>query len=111
MSGIRPVRVSAGPVRDFFDALRRLHREAGEPSMRDLAKALKRAEPKGALSHASIYAALVGPRVPRWINVERLVCLFGGDVGCLRGLWIQAREAEDADREATMMTGSVGDGA
>jgi hypothetical protein len=78
--------------------------------MRNLAKALTRVEPKDALSHTSIYAAFVGPRVPRWINVERVVCLLGGDVVYLRDLWVRAREAEDADREAAMIIGSAGAG-
>ncbi|MEH1128914.1 ATP-binding protein [Micromonospora sp. CPCC 206061] len=73
--------------------LRRLHRQAGEPSSRDLSCALGR----GVLSHTTINAILRGTRVPRWQSLEPVANALGGDIELVRRLWTAARDAEDAD--------------
>lgn len=88
MPSVSPRQVPDGPVRRLFDELRRLHRSAGEPSTRTLAKAV-------AHGHATVHTALRGPRVPRWGLLELLVEELNGDVEYFKQLWIAARDFED----------------
>jgi tetratricopeptide (TPR) repeat protein len=79
------------PIRSLFAELRNLHRRAGEPSTRVVARSLGR----GVLSHTTVHAVLRGPRVPRWRPLELVVRQLGGDIEQVRELWIGARNAED----------------
>jgi DNA-binding CsgD family transcriptional regulator len=88
---IRQADMDAGPLRALFDELRRLHRHAGEPSTRDLARRMG----KAVVSHATVHSALRGPRLPRWQVLELVVEELHGDVENVRELWLRAREAED----------------
>lgn len=77
-----------GPVSALFEELKRLHRQSGEPSVRQLAA-------DTAISHATVHAALRGPRVPRWQNLELILEQLHVDPEQVRPLWIDARNAED----------------
>jgi hypothetical protein len=88
MAGVTQSVVPDGPIRTLFDELRVLHRAAGEPSTRTIAKAV-------AHSHGAVHSALRGPRVPRWGLLELIVEELDGDCERFRGLWIEARNFED----------------
>jgi hypothetical protein len=88
---IRRAAVPDGPIREFFDRIHRLHRWAGEPSTRTIATKLG----PGVISYGTVYAALRGPRVPRWGHVELIVEVLDGDLEEFRRLWVDARDAED----------------
>lgn len=80
-----------GPIRTFFEALHRLHRHAGEPSIRSIAIATERT-----FSPSVIHSALTGTRrVPNWPTTEAIVQVLKGDVDFIRSLWMQARDTED----------------
>jgi hypothetical protein len=85
------VGLPTGPIGDLFGELRRLHRRAGEPSVRALAMRIG----EGVLSHATVHTALRGPRIPRWPVLELVVEALGGDTQRFKDLWIAARDAED----------------
>jgi TIR domain len=82
--------VPDGPIREFFDRLHELHRWAGEPSTRTIARRVG-----GVISHVTIHAAFRGPRVPRWGHVELIVEALGGDIDIFRRAWVRARDEED----------------
>lgn len=92
MGKIHLAEAAAGPARALFDELRRLHRLAGEPSTRDLARKIG----PGMISHTTVHSALRGPRVPRWPVLELLVEPLGGDCKRIKELWLAARDIEDA---------------
>lgn len=94
MGKIGRVELPSGPIKDLFDELRRLHRHAGEPSVRELTKTIG----QGVLSHATVHAALRGPRVPRWPVLELVGEALKGDSEKLKALWLVARDAEDEQR-------------
>lgn len=73
--------------RQFFRALRELHRRAGQPSSRALAITI------GGTSHTTVNSALRGPKVPTWPVVAKLVDALDGDVESIRQLWMDARES------------------
>jgi tetratricopeptide (TPR) repeat protein len=80
------------PVRALFEEIRLLHRQAGEPSSRTIARGLGR----GVLSHSTVNAVLRGSRVPHWGPLELVVRALGGDLERFKVLWLDARGAEDA---------------
>ncbi|WP_416901764.1 hypothetical protein [Micromonospora echinospora] len=88
MGKIRQAQTPPGPIRILFDELKRLHREAGEPSMRTLAS-------KISVSHTTVHAAVRGPIVPRWPILELVVEQLGGDTASIKQLWLAARKTED----------------
>ncbi|MCZ4603526.1 toll/interleukin-1 receptor domain-containing protein [Streptomyces sp. Lzd4kr] len=88
---IRRADVPAGPVKELFDRLHRLHRWAGEPSMRSVANGIG----QGVISYGTVYSAFRGPRVPRWNYLELIVEALDGDVDVFHDLWVLARDAED----------------
>jgi hypothetical protein len=94
MGRISRVELPSGPIRDLFDELRRLHRHAGEPSVRELAATIG----EGVLSHATVHTALRGPRIPRWPVLELVVEALEGDGSKFKALWVAARDAEDEQR-------------
>jgi hypothetical protein len=101
MPSVSAQQVPDGPIRKLFDELRRLHRTAGEPSTRTLAKAV-------AHGHATVHAALRGPRVPRWGLLELLVEQLDGDVGHFKQLWVDARDFEDPQDRRLPLPASAG---
>jgi tetratricopeptide (TPR) repeat protein len=80
------------PRQTLFRELRQLHRQAGEPSSRQLARDLGR----GVLSHTTINAVLRCARVPRWRSLEMVAGALGGDIELFRDLWTAARGAEES---------------
>ncbi|QKW36295.1 hypothetical protein HUT06_21535 [Actinomadura sp. NAK00032] len=91
MGKIGRVELPPGPIADLFEELRRLHRLAGEPSVREIAATIG----EGVLSHATVHAALRGPRVPRWPVLDLVVEALEGDGPKFKALWVAARYAED----------------
>ena len=78
----------AGSPQDVLTAeLRRLHRSAGEPGTRAIAKAIK-------FSHTTVAQALNGSRCPKWNAIEAMVRHLGGNVEAFRTLWQAVRDAE-----------------
>lgn len=98
MGGIRGVALrkyagQPGAVSNLFRQLHRLHRYAGEPSMRAIADATH-----NTLSHTAVHMALTGSRgVPSWSILYAVVLALGGDVEDFRELWVLARDEEDGD--------------
>jgi len=80
--------MSGRPPDELSLALRHLHRRAGEPSTREIGKAIS-------YSHTTVSHALNGSRCPSWRVVERIVGHLGGDVEEFRLLWLAVRETED----------------
>lgn len=72
--------------RQFFRALREIHRRAGQPSSRVIATKI------GGMSHTTVILALRGPKVPTWPVVSKIVEALDGDVEAIRPLWMEARE-------------------
>jgi hypothetical protein len=75
---------------DLRADLRRLHIEAGEPSVRAMAASI------GDVSHSTIQAALRGKTLPKWPILKEIVQFLNGDVRYFKSLWLDARESEDA---------------
>lgn len=75
------------PSDELARALRRLWRDAGEPSTRRIGKAI-------AYSHTVVSQALRGTRCPSWQIVEKIAVHLGGDKEELRRLWVAARDHE-----------------
>lgn len=80
--------MSDAPLDDLTAALRRLHRDAGEPSTHEIAKKIK-------YSHTTVAQALKPTRRPTWPVLEALVKHLGGDLGVFRAYWIAVRDIED----------------
>jgi len=95
MGKIRSAGTPGGAIGALFNYLRRLHRLAGEPSTREIARNMG----TGMISHATVHTTLRGPRVPRWPVLELVVEQLGGDVKQAKELWLSARDSED-DRTA-----------
>lgn len=90
-----------GPRKQLSDELHALHRRAGWPSVRELARALG----TGVASSSRIHDAFTKPRMPDWGLLEVLVIELAGrapdtDVAAeakrFHGLWDSAAVAEDA---------------
>ncbi|GAA3832555.1 hypothetical protein GCM10022226_62240 [Sphaerisporangium flaviroseum] len=96
----RPRRIPAEPptaTRRLADELKLAWRQAGEPPLRKLQRALINRGVDGAVSSASISKAMSGStgRPPSWTLVEELLWEFdkNADIdGFWRPLWVQARE-------------------
>lgn len=80
------IRVESSQERQFFQALRRMHRQADSPSSRALATKI------GGMSHTTVNSALRGQKVPTWPVVAKIVDALGGDVEVMRQLWMEAQE-------------------
>jgi DNA-binding NarL/FixJ family response regulator len=89
MGRLRRRQLPDGPLANFFDALLDLHRRAGEPSIRDIARQIQ------TLSHDTVHRTLTGPTLPRWASVEMVVQALGGDVDSIKSVWLAARTRED----------------
>lgn len=74
-----------GPARILAEALRQLHKKAGQPPLEDLC-------PKVRLSEAVTQAALDGRSVPDWSVVDKFVRALRGNVQGFRGLFSITQE-------------------
>lgn len=74
-----------GPHRDLVEALHRLHREAGRPSLRAIAR-------RAGCSHTTVFHLFTHPRPPAWSLLEEVVTAIGGDPADFRDLWLAATE-------------------
>jgi hypothetical protein len=79
--------MAGNPQEDLAAQLSRLHRSAGEPGTRVIARAIN-------FSHTTVAKALNGSRCPRWDAIEAMVRHLGGDVEAFRPLWQAVRDAE-----------------
>ncbi|HYN93335.1 MAG TPA: ATP-binding protein [Pilimelia sp.] len=77
------------------DRLTQLHRERGEPSVRDLSR-----KTRHAISHTTVWTVIKCAKAPRWYHLELLVEALGGGTEEFRELWVAARNAEDSGVEA-----------
>ncbi len=91
--GIRRLSKNAGPAHDVLTSLRELYLQAGEPSMRTIARRT------GALSRDTVHRVLIGPGLPRWGPLELVVEALGGDVETFRDLWVSARRAMEQESD------------
>lgn len=87
--------------RAFSIALSDLYLKAGEPSSREVARAI------GGLSHTTVNLALRGTKVPSWPVVVKLVEHLGGDVEHFRQLWAETRGSSRTPREQAKSDVSV----
>lgn len=90
--------LAPGPHRDLVLALHELHRRAGWPSLRTLARA-------AGCSHTTVSSAFSSPRLPAWGLVELLGEAMQGDVAELRALWLAASEGTVQARHPTDLAG------
>jgi replicative DNA helicase len=79
------------PLNRLSSELARLHRNAGEPSLRDIERLTGKA-----ISHTTVSKILRGGRLPRWGPLELIVEALGGDTASFKALWIEAREEKDS---------------
>ncbi|MBQ1019793.1 WD40 repeat domain-containing protein [Micromonospora sp. D93] len=86
------------PLNALRDRIKRLHREAGEPSTRDIASGTHKA-----ISHTTVANVLRCQVLPRWGQVELTVEFLGGPecVEEFKHLWLAAREFEP-ENEGTL---------
>ncbi|MFE2409993.1 Crp/Fnr family transcriptional regulator [Kitasatospora sp. NPDC059408] len=94
--GVEESSASDGPLAALREQLQRLHRQAGEPSTRELAERLDRR-----LSHDTVHRALRARTLPKWSTVEALVVALDGDPDTFSGLWADAREATSGPTRET----------
>lgn len=92
MGRLRKLPDTAGPCRDLLAALRDLHLDAGEPSVRAIARSTRE------LSHDTVHRVLTSPAAPAWRSLELVVKALGGDLAVFRQLWKIARRAMEEDR-------------
>lgn len=85
MASVRRPVVPAGTLADLLAALHELHVVAGEPSMREVARAGR------AVSHDTVHRVLTEPRLPSWSALEHVVRSLHGDVARFHKLWFAAR--------------------
>jgi hypothetical protein len=78
----------ASPLDELAASLRRLHREAGEPSTHEIGKGIS-------YSHTTVAQALKGAKCPSWPVVKALVTYLDGDIEIFRMHWVAVRDAED----------------
>ena len=75
--------------------LRKLHLDAGQPSIRAIAGRIDRQGSKTIrVSHTSVHNILQGKRVPSWAMVEAIVTALGGNRPHFKKLWMQAKGAK-----------------
>src|SRR5690349_22199481 len=74
---------------DFATELRRLHREAGKPTYRELQR-------RTGYGRTVLSAALNGSRLPTWPVAEALVTALGGDPGSFKSRWAAASPSPPA---------------
>lgn len=69
---------------ELLEAVKSLHLERGQPSIRDIAQKANRA-----IGPSTIAGVLAGSKAVRWHLLETLVKALDGDVDHFRKLWIQ----------------------
>jgi hypothetical protein len=77
-----------GPLDELTAALRRLYRDAGEPSTHEIGKGIS-------YSHTTVAKALKGAQCPSWPVLEALVTYLNGDLEKFRWHWVAVRDAQD----------------
>src|SRR5689334_1675186 len=68
--------------------IQRLHREAGEPSTREIARQVG-----NAISHSTVAKILKCEKAPGWEQLELVVKALGGDPDLARQTWVAFRDA------------------
>jgi hypothetical protein len=79
--------VDGGPLDDLAAALHRLRRRAGEPSMRQIAGAIR-------YSHTVVADAFKGLRCPTWPVLKAIVMHLEGDPQVFMYCWLAVRDQE-----------------
>ncbi|WKU42653.1 WD40 repeat domain-containing protein [Streptomyces sp. VNUA116] len=82
---------ATGPEEEFRTALRRLHLEAGEPSLREISRRIGKLPVPEYVSHDAVHRILSGPRLPRWPRTALVVTALGGNPDRFHQLWIAAK--------------------
>jgi tetratricopeptide (TPR) repeat protein len=90
-------RLPEGPIRLFYERLHSLHRDAGQPSMRQLQRGTRDGRRPNGINPTTIHNAFASPRLARWEVVREIVRLLGGDVLELERLWREAQVAQLSD--------------
>jgi tetratricopeptide (TPR) repeat protein len=90
-------------LQELKGLLRRLHREAGEISTREIAR-----RSHGAVSHTTAHQVLRSDSIPSWKSLEIVVQALQGDVERFKSLWIRARDASEASDAQGVTTPTVG---
>lgn len=92
--GVTP---SAGraPLTELRARIQRLHREAGEPSTRQLERQIGR----GVISHTTVHGVLRCEKTPTWGPLELVVEALNGDIDEFQRLWQAVRSIEDPLQE------------
>jgi class 3 adenylate cyclase len=86
------------PIARLRTRLKRLYREAGEPSVREISKRTGRV-----ISHTTVHVVLRCVKTPRWGQLELVVEALGGNADEFRSMWIAVRDAEDGLRADAAM--------
>lgn len=71
---------------EFANAVHELWREAGQPTMRQIAAATNGSVPK-----TTVHAMLTGANLPTWETASAVVTALGGDPDAYLALWTAAR--------------------
>jgi DNA-binding CsgD family transcriptional regulator len=82
----RPIRMSKGARRDFFELMQELVLRSGDLPIAGLARLI-------GYSNQSVHLALVGPRIPSWRLTEAITAAISGDATTERNVrtaWLQA---------------------
>jgi hypothetical protein len=77
--------MSAEPLNDLFLTLRQLHRNAGEPSSREIAKGTN-------YSHTTITKAMSSGKCPSWPVLNAIVKSLNGESEFFRSPWVAVRD-------------------
>jgi Helix-turn-helix domain len=93
--------VEEDPLADLAVALRHLHRRAGEPSSREIGRAIN-------FSHTTVAQALSGRRCPSWRVIEAVVIYLNGETEEFRELWMAVRQTEDPLPPAKLSLSQLG---
>lgn len=78
---------------ELRELLGRLHRDAGAPSLRALAREISR--DGGSISHTTVNTVLKCEKRPRWRMLILVVRALGGDLESVLRVWVDAGDAED----------------
>lgn len=81
-----------GAMDEMAADLRRLRLEAGNPTLRAMARA------SGKISHTTLHDAMSGTRLPTWPTVQTFVEVCGGDVETWRQRWLAAARTCETPR-------------
>jgi S1-C subfamily serine protease/tetratricopeptide (TPR) repeat protein len=76
--------LAESPQMRLLVELRKLHRDAGAPTFRSMARSLS------SVSHTTVSEIFSGKRLPSWKILADVVRLLGGDEDAIRALWSEA---------------------